>query len=131
MSRRKTQFRGPPPSFYRSGGWGQQGPKRQTQGGTASSANGTASQDGGLGPGQAQAGLNNDIPYFDREGHTRTHEQQDQRRRRRLEDEGVGYSEGGSVLAKFVLIAAVVSFAFSIPTMFDAAVSSGRRKDEN
>ena len=29
LSRRRTQFKGPPPSFYRSGGWGAQGEKRK------------------------------------------------------------------------------------------------------
>ena len=31
LSRRRSQFRGPPPSFYRSGGWGEAASKRQAE----------------------------------------------------------------------------------------------------
>ncbi len=69
-----------------------------------------------MGYGQGQAGWN-DVPHFDREGHYRTQEQQDIRRQRRMQQEaGLGeYAEGGSLLAKFVLICGVVGFAVWIP----------------
>lgn len=94
LSRRRGTFHGPPPSFYRSGGWGAHGAKRaaaheeSTGGGgraagssTTSENNDKASSDGpntsgytaynagGMGPGQQPFGrgtANEDMPHFDR-----------------------------------------------------------------
>ncbi|CAD6581126.1 MAG: hypothetical protein ASARMPREDX12_001467 [Alectoria sarmentosa] len=126
LSRRRTQFKGPPPSFYRSGGWGAQGSKRQAQAEASGSAGTGEPRRGGFGPAQGHAGFN-DVPHFDQEGHHRTQEQQDQRRRRRMEQESVDFAGGGSVLFQFLLITAVVTLAFSIPTLFDK--SKDGRKD--
>ncbi|KAI4842766.1 DnaJ-domain-containing protein, partial [Aureobasidium sp. EXF-8845] len=82
LSRRRTQFKGPPPSFYRSGGWGNFSQKRSDyasqeshQHEAAGSTNTSSAQDApGTGPAGYQAGFNNDIPHWDREGHFRTHD---------------------------------------------------------
>lgn len=50
LSRRRTAFRGPPPSFYRSGGWGASGAKRKENAYTAGSGAGPNS-DAGAGAG--------------------------------------------------------------------------------
>lgn len=126
LSRRRTQFKGPPPSFYRSGGWGAQGSKRHAQAEGSGSAGTGDPIGGGFGPGRGQAGFN-DVPHFNREGHHHTQEQQDQRRRKRLEEESVGFAEGGSVLFQFLLITAVVTFAFSIPVLFDRSRDGAKR----
>ena len=128
LSRRRTQFKGPPPSFYRSGGWGAQGSKRQAPAEEPGTAETGEPRGGGFGPGQGQAGFN-DVPHFDRERHHRTQEQQDERRRRRIEDESVGFTEGSSVLFQFLLITTVVTFALSIPSLLDGSRAS-RKKDE-
>ncbi|MCJ1459058.1 hypothetical protein MMC28_009435 [Mycoblastus sanguinarius] len=130
LSRRRTQFKGPPPSFYRSGGWGVHGRKRKSQADASGSASSDEPRGGGFGPGQGQAGYSNDVPHFDREGHYRTQEQQDQRRRRRLEEDSMDYAGGGSMMLKFFLISAVVTFAFSIPTFFNSSGNTNRRKEE-
>jgi len=129
LSKRRTQFKGPPPSFYRSGGWGTQSSKRQSQADASGPASTEAPRGGGFGPGQGQAGFDH-IPHFDHEGHHRMQEQQDQRRRRRIEEESVAYTEGGSTVIRFFVITAVVTFAFSIPTMFDSRVERRRKKDD-
>lgn len=128
LSRRRTQFKGPPPSFYRSGGWGAQSNKRQAQAEASGSA-GTGQPRGGFGPGQGQTGFN-DVPHFDHERHHRTQEQQDQRRRRRLKSESVAFTEGGSVLFQFLLITAVITFTFSITSLLDRGEDSRNKKDE-
>lgn len=132
LSRRRTQFRGPPPSFYRNGGWGAYGQKRQAQADETAQAHSRATAAaeaaaaaaaaaagagaGGMGPGQGQAGFSNDVPHFDQEGHLRTHEQQElrwrRRRRRRQEDSG-GYEDGTSMLIRFLLIGGIVSLAYA------------------
>ena len=130
LSRRRTQCKGPPPSFYRSGEWGQHGSRRQAQASTAKSA-ATKAYGRGIRPGQGQSGLDNDVPHFNQEGHTRGQEQQDRRRRRRSKDDDVEYVEGGSLLVKFALCAAVVTFAFSIPGWLDTATNRRRSKNES
>lgn len=129
LSKRRTQFKGPPPSFYRSGGWGAQSGKRQAQADAAASGStGEQSRGGGFGPGQGHNGFDY-IPHFDREGHHRTQEQQDERRRRRQEG-SLAYVDRGSTILKFFVITAVLMFAFSIPTMFDSRVERRRRRDD-
>lgn len=94
LSRRRGTFRGPPPSFYRSGGWGAHGAKRSQaheestsgtggsssghhhhghhhhhhhqQQQTASGAHGFGNFGGAAGPGQEPFGASGDMPHFDR-----------------------------------------------------------------
>ncbi|MCJ1260912.1 hypothetical protein MMC22_000776 [Lobaria immixta] len=128
LSRRRTQFRGPPPSFYRSGGWGSQGGKRGSQAEAAASspprpapryAGSGASNIGGIGTGSSQTDWNNDVPYFDRDGHYRTQEQQEQRRMKRIRKDSVDYDSGGSMLINFLLVSGVISLAYLISTTFE------------
>ena len=127
LSRRRTQFRGPPPSFYRSGGWGAHGAKRKEQADATASAHsrstfrsGSADTNagGGFGPAGAADGLDNDVPHFDREGHVRTQEQQDQRRVRRVGEEAVDYSSGGSMLLNFLAVSGILAVTVLVPTLF-------------
>lgn len=121
LSRRRTQFKGPPPSFYRSGGWGSHGAKRQAHADGSTNASpgatsGSTSPAGGFSPGQGQAGFSNDVPHFDQEGHYRTQQSQQQRWISRRRDEGTEYNnEGADVFLKFVVIGAVVGAACTVP----------------
>lgn len=90
LSRRRSQFHGPPASFYRSGGWGAHSAKRKEAHENPSHAHAyadSATGAGGMGPGQDPMGHSNDVPHFDREGHFRTGENQ-RRRRERLGGSG-------------------------------------------
>lgn len=137
LSRRRTQFRGPPPSFYRSGGWGSQGAKRASQAEAAASApprpaprsaaSGASNTRGGIGIGGSQTGWDNDVPHFDRDGHYRTQEQQEQRRIKRNRGDSVDYESGGSILIKFALVGGVLSLAYLITT----TVENGRVHPHN
>ncbi|CAL8582006.1 hypothetical protein XPA_007684 [Xanthoria parietina] len=128
LSRRRTQFRGPPPSFYRSGGWGSHGAKRQRQAdstatahanaASASSSPGTLGR-GGFGPAGSPDGLDHDVPHFDRDIHIRTQEQQDQRRQRRAGGTAADYSGGENMLWKFVFVSGILAAACLIPALFD------------
>ena len=137
LSRRRAQFRGPPPSFYRSGGWGVYREKRQAQADSTAQAYAQAaarSNAGGMGHGQGQAGFSNDVPHFDQEAHFRTQEQQERRRKQRLRTESIIHEEGVSMLARFLIIVGVVSLACS-PFLFlggQAPVSFQKgRKEKN
>lgn len=132
LSRRRTHFQGPPPSFYRSGGWGAHGAKRQAAHEESSStayasAGGsqTGGTRGGMGPGQRPFGYDNDVPHFDREGHFRTHTNQEQRRQRRMSQ---GYTPRGpenSTLANFIFVGSIISLGVFIPTLFFREDDSG------
>jgi curved DNA-binding protein CbpA len=108
LSRRRGTFTGPPPSFYRSGGWGDHGAKRsaahEDSTGGASSKTGTKDHHndgawatagggglggaGGMGPGQDPFGHRESVPHFDKEGHERTGRKAAERRMRRMRSDG-------------------------------------------
>jgi len=138
LSKRRGQFKGPPPSFYRSGGWGAHSAKRQ--------ANAYNPDEHAPGPdaqrqqGQANAGSYqgttedwpfgsdpNDVPHFDRGSHFRTQtsveeqlKQGRKKRRKEWEEELRGETESGfaGTVASFSMVGAVIVFGLSIPMFF-------------
>lgn len=144
LSRRRTQFRGPPPSFYRNGAWGAHGAKRAAAGGfdgtnphehttdhhnyagesTSSAAGGDnsytgafyASPGGGFGPGQAERGWDNAIPHWDRVAHRRTQEgiAAQLSRRARMRGESVDEMKNGGGPWSLLINFFVVSGAIAI-----------------
>ena len=137
LSRRRTQFKGPPPSFYRSGGWGSHGAKRQAQAEGSAKASpagsaGSTGSGGGFGPGQGQAGFSNDVPHFDHESHYRTQQSQEERWIRRRRDERAEYkNEGADVFLRFFVVGAVVSAACSVPLwLTERKTSTSKAKEK-
>ncbi|KAI4282965.1 MAG: hypothetical protein L6R38_002532 [Xanthoria sp. 2 TBL-2021] len=139
LSRRRTQFRGPSPSFYRSGGWGSHGAKRQRQADSAASAHASAASAssssgtfgrGGFGPAGSPDGLDYDVPHFDRDIHIRTQEQQDQRRQQRAGGTAADYSGGENMLWKFVFVSGILAAACLIPALFDRRKSHRQSDDK-
>ncbi|MCJ1289755.1 hypothetical protein MMC34_001288 [Xylographa carneopallida] len=161
LSKRRTRFHGPPPSFYRSGGWGAQGAKRAAgqeasasgsgaqagegnagyafRGGSSAAAGetagaagrGGAAAGGGFSPGLGPHGWAawSDVPHFDREGHLWTHEQQEMRRKRRMEGEGAQYdARGPGILFNFLLISGVVGFASLMTAVWREGVGLEERE---
>ncbi|KAK1760608.1 DnaJ subfamily A member 3, mitochondrial [Echria macrotheca] len=149
LSRRRGSFQGPPPSFFRSGGWGAHSAKRraaheETTGTGASgnagpgAAGGGGTGTGGMGPGQnpyrARNDRDNDVPHFDREAHERTQRRHEERRARRMaESRGLNpFGRDGEAMGDFVLVAsilvAVIVGPYMIGTMFMA--ESGKSKKE-
>lgn len=110
LSKRRSTFRGPPPSFYRSGGWGAQADKRKKahEESTGASSHDTGhrhrpnpaadggekanpwrerereqqyyQQHAGMGPGADPFGHHDDVPHFDRRATEQTQQREDQRR---------------------------------------------------
>ena len=73
----------------------------------------------------------NDVPHFDRDGHFRTHKQQELRRRKRMAAEGGGVSfstNGGGLLLNFVFVGGIISLAIAVPTLFGKMVTRRRRE---
>lgn len=140
LSKRKSQFRGPPPSFYRSGGWGKQSAKRQAQADAADTASfnaamnsSTASHPGrGSGPNKASRGFDDDVPHFDRPSHLKTQEQQEQRRmRQRAQEAEMHYAvdNTSSVLLNFLLISGIIAIGCAIPVFSKLQSASRERKE--
>ncbi|KAM0279261.1 hypothetical protein ACHAQH_004718 [Verticillium albo-atrum] len=148
LSRRRSAFRGPPPSFYRSGGWGTQSEKRKaahddSTGGTGATPDGSRPPPGGagrpaeagMGPGQDPYGhkMEAEVLHFDREGHTRTQSAQDSRRRTRMEGQGVmPNGSGDSAVGLFFAISGIFFMTFFLPYVFFGGLTQRRRqKKEN
>ncbi|KAL8731326.1 MAG: hypothetical protein Q9166_003550 [cf. Caloplaca sp. 2 TL-2023] len=140
LSKRRTSFHGPPPSFYRSGGWGVHGIKRQRQAdatgsahasAAAASSNSPTSGRGGFGPAGSPDRLDYDVSHFDRDVHIRTQEQQDQRRKRRTGGEGLDYCSGENIVWKFVFVSGVLAAACLIPAMFAQQRSDRHNSNTN
>lgn len=143
LSRRRTTFRGPPPSFYKAGGYGAHEAKRASNasgGGNTSGLNndGTYSYgqageqqraqhetaSGGHGPGQGEDRYDPWIPHWDREGHRRTHDNLGKKfeKARLMREAGWGYrpdeldyDQGGSDLGRFIAVLGVIFLTIAIP----------------
>ncbi|KAH9223566.1 hypothetical protein DL95DRAFT_379558 [Leptodontidium sp. 2 PMI_412] len=130
LSRRRTQFQGPPPSFYRSGGWGTHSAKRK-----AAQDSHAESPAAGMGPGQKPWGHDevNDVPHFDREGHYRTQENHSRRwqRRRRMEDRQVPAGEvPRSMLANFLFVGGILSLGIFVPSLLFEKMTRRGKNDK-
>ncbi|KEY73718.1 hypothetical protein S7711_06294 [Stachybotrys chartarum IBT 7711] len=147
LSRRRGTFRGPPPSFYRSGGWGAQSEKRRrahdesTGGAEGRSAEGAGDYQGaqhpahgGMGPGDDPFGHRDDVPHFDKASHMRTHQRQDERRWRRQKrafgDDDIEFEPQMSLAVHFLIVAGILGATFLLPFAYLQIVRSNRRKKE-
>ncbi|KAK3903832.1 hypothetical protein C8A05DRAFT_14224 [Staphylotrichum tortipilum] len=133
LSRRRGTYQGPPPSFYRSGGWGSHSAKRraaheestgQNQAGYSSHSSSQpppppppppgASGLGGMGPGQDPFGHQSDVPHFDRAAHERAQRRADDRRAYRKARE-TGADIDGQKPVGFFGMAAILAIAVTAP----------------
>ncbi|KAH7389592.1 hypothetical protein DE146DRAFT_170874 [Phaeosphaeria sp. MPI-PUGE-AT-0046c] len=121
LNKKRSTFRGPPPSFYRSGGYGNQGAKRAEYAHHNPNAEGQNPQDapdesygdigGGFGPGQQKQG--NQVPHFDDRRHKETHDSVNEhirarRRRAQRSAETEEDYEKGNMLLNFVMVSGVI-----------------------
>ncbi len=117
LNKKRGTFRGPPPSFYNSGGYGRHGAKRAEYAHHDPNPEGQeaapddSEEQGGYGPGQQAHGR--DVPHFDNTRHKRVHEQiqehiQKGRRRSRLYRRDEEYARGGSHLSRFLIVSGII-----------------------
>ncbi|KKP00822.1 hypothetical protein THAR02_07077 [Trichoderma harzianum] len=152
LSRRRGTFRGPPPSFYRSGGYGAQAEKRhqaheESTGGAASGAQTDranpwntsafhhAHHYAGMGPGSDPHHFRDQsVPHFDKAGHTRTHEREDhrrwQRQRRAVGDDGIEFEPQTSLAGHFLIVAGILAATLFVPAVYLQFMRLGRQKKE-
>jgi hypothetical protein len=72
-----------------------------------------------MGPGQQPWGHDrtNDVPHFDQEGHFRTHENYDKRRRQRMRQGYVPIAEVRGTFANFVFVGSIISLGVFVPSL--------------
>ncbi len=83
----------------------------------------------GAGVGGDGFGWGNDVPHFDRDGHFRTQEQQELRRRRRVAAGEVSVESGGSLLLNFLFVTGIISVAIVVPSFFGKMVARRRTEE--
>lgn len=129
LSKRRGTFTGPPPSFYRSGGWGAHGTKRRAAHEETTGTSTGAGMGGGMGPGQDPTHGVAGAAHFDHVGHERMHrklhEESRRARRRKGGDGGVVPVVDTGLWVRFVVVTAIVAGAAYVPYWFSQA---GARK---
>jgi len=120
LSKRRTVFRGPPPSFYAQGGYGAARRGRGEKG------------EKGFAPGYRAPEYEDDddgeTPHWNRAGHFKTHEglgsrREDAKRRRRRADRWADVEADearGSLLLNFIVVGGVVGMIAAVPTWWIA-----------
>lgn len=139
LSRRRTQFRGPPPSFYRGGEYGAQGAKRAQYAYTGQSEPGeetfsASGPGGGFGPGQGEERFDPDIPHWDRAGHRKTHDSLWERRssastEQRFRDWDEIAAAQGSMIFNFIWVTGIVVGVTAVTTWLWESRQSPKKKD--
>ncbi|KAI9828999.1 MAG: hypothetical protein M1832_000022 [Thelocarpon impressellum] len=140
LSRRRTAFHGPPPSFYRSGAWGAQGAKRR-RGQAQAAEPGPDASSSSQGQSQPQSQFHehspwpddsSPIPHFDRAAHFRTQEEQDRRRRLRAAsaEDAAPPRVGRGMLANFAFVGGIVALAALLPSVVLGAFARGGGREE-
>jgi curved DNA-binding protein CbpA len=147
LSKRRSAFRGPPPSFYEQGGYG--GTGRQGQGWAAGGAAGSEFR-AGAGAGAKHADPEdwegfihrNPLHHFNAQGHFRTQAAEDRRRRerrrgaRRMEEERVEREPGvDQTISRFflcsgclIVMLVVVDLWRSVPKAVDGKKTKKQRE---
>ncbi|KAF2745729.1 DnaJ-domain-containing protein [Sporormia fimetaria CBS 119925] len=144
LNKKRGTFRGPPPSFYKAGGYGKHGTKRAEYahhnphpagGHEAPKEAGSESYGGfgdGMGPGHS--GRGNEVPHFDDRRHKRMHESVSEHIARRRQQKGadvVPPSEGHSFLVNFVMVGgALVAIGFLANVLRLAAEDGAKQKEK-
>ncbi|KAF9880896.1 putative DnaJ domain-containing protein [Colletotrichum karsti] len=121
LSRRRTTFRGPPPSFYRSGGWGEHSAKRRAahEGNAGPGATGAEQERPGMGFGQDPYAHTRsaNVRHFDQQGHRQTQARQDSRRAHRIMGQEVTIEAQETSVGAFLVVTGILFFSFFIPYM--------------
>ncbi|KAJ4357981.1 uncharacterized protein N0V89_002558 [Didymosphaeria variabile] len=138
LNKKRSTFRGPPPSFYKAGGYGRHSAKRaeyaqhqhaghQTEQNTSSDSYGAFGE--GFGPGQA--GQGNEVPHFDDRKHKQTHDTVHEHisaRKRRARDAEIPQEfDRGGMLANFIIVSTVVGIAAAATKMFSNSTEGNKK----
>ena len=137
LNKKRGTFRGPPPSFYNSGGYGSHGAKRAEYAHHDPNPSGDEAgpdsygEQGGYGPGQQRQGRG--VPHFDNTRHQQRHEQVQEhilkgRRRSTLHRRGEEYARGGSHLTRFLIVSGIIGSIGAFVKVFEDGEDKKPRK---
>lgn len=88
-----------------------------------------------MGPGSDPFGHREEVPHFDKEGHTRTHRRQDERRyqreKRAYGDDGEEFEPQTSLATHFLIVAGILGVTFLAPVAYLQFMRFTRRKKED
>ncbi|CAN9204945.1 unnamed protein product [Alternaria alternata] len=146
LNKKRSTFRGPPPSFYKSGGYGRHGAKRAEYAYSNPHERGEAGKDagqesygewGGFGPGQQKQG--NQVPHFDDIRHKETQDNVNDHiwaRRRKLRRDGIKVEEEwekGNMVVNFLAVSTVIALIGITAKFFENRheASSHRKNKES
>lgn len=138
LNKKRSTFRGPPPSFYKSGGYGRHSAKRaehahQQYAGAAGGEEGVGQESyggfAGFGPGQTHQG--SEVPHFDDRRHKETHDNVYEhiyaRRRRTRPSEAQEEFDRGGMVANFLMVSGVVAIIAMTAKIFSDEDRARRR----
>jgi hypothetical protein len=135
LNKKRTTFRGPPPSFFKSGGYGRHGAKRAEYAHHNPHASGQSQEAGaesygdfGAGFGPGQTGQGKEVPHFDDQRHKTMHDQvyehiSARRRRMRAREIPDDVDRGGAIV-NFLIVGGTLT------TIGTVAVWMGNRFGE-
>jgi curved DNA-binding protein CbpA len=140
LNKKRSTFRGPPPSFYKAGGYGRHGAKRAEYAYSNAQEGAETSKDadqesygewGGFGPGQQKQG--NEVPHFDNIRHKETQDNVSEhiwarrkklRRSIKVEEEW----EKGNMVVNFLAVSSVIAMIGITAKLFENRHESHQRK---
>lgn len=139
LNKKRSTFRGPPPSFYKAGGYGAQGAKRAEHAYRDPHAEGQQKEapdesygdfGGGFGPGQQKQG--NEVPHFDDRRHKEMHENVNEhiwarRRKYAVRVERGDYAKE-NFLVNFIMVTGIVGFIGMTAKFFGDKDEARQRK---
>lgn len=143
LNKKRSTFRGPPPSFYKSGGYGQHGAKRaeyahhNPHAGEGKEAGPESyGEYGGFGPGQQKQG--SEVPHFDDRRHKETHDSINEHiwARRRMAQQRARVEEDyarENFLLNFVIVSGIIAMIGVTVKIFgenDEPRETARRKQD-
>jgi hypothetical protein len=145
LNKKRSTFRGPPPSFYNAGGYGAQSSKRNEyahhqhpHANPEAAAGAETGQEGGFGPGfgPGQTGQGSHVPHFDDMRHKQTHDHVNEyiyaRRRSRRRNDIPEEMDRGGMLINFLLVSGAVGMiGLSAKLMSDRSDGTGKKKESS
>lgn len=121
LSRRRSTFRGPPPSFYRNTGTGEAAKASGSSSSSSRPGFGTGSGPGNVNPDDFGSRLHPDTPHFDRASTERTQRRLDERwayRRAAAEAaQGVSVGSDSSMVFGFLVICMALTAGVVVPVL--------------
>jgi hypothetical protein len=145
LNKKRSTFRGPPPSFYNAGGYGSHSAKRNEyahhqhpHANPDRPGSAEAGQEGGFGSGfgPGQTGQGTDVPHFDNQRHKQTHDHVNEyiyarRRSRRRNDIPEDIDRGGMLINFLLVSSAVGMIGLSAKLMSDRNEGTAKKKDSS